>query len=100
MLQGTLEASLFGAVMNNAEAIFDGVGHYSDIQNFLGRQEDIFLDFKRISSSTLNREIRTGVLPVGYQTTRRICLARHVRFCTSERRSRVGRGSKKGEKRH
>jgi hypothetical protein len=32
--------------MNNARAIFDGLNHYSDIQNLVGAQEDIFLDFK------------------------------------------------------
>jgi hypothetical protein len=32
--------------VNNAQAIFDGLEKYSDIQKLLGRQEDIFLDFK------------------------------------------------------
>ncbi len=32
--------------MNNAEAIFSTANSYADIQNFLGLQENIFLDFK------------------------------------------------------
>ena len=32
--------------MNNALAIFDGLEKSADIRNLLGKQEDIFLDFK------------------------------------------------------
>src|SRR5713226_7095872 len=32
--------------MNNAEAIFEGITCHKDVKNLLGRQEDIFLDFK------------------------------------------------------
>jgi Schlafen, AlbA_2 len=32
--------------MNNAEAIFNDLRKYSDVQNLIGKQEDIFLDFK------------------------------------------------------
>jgi hypothetical protein len=32
--------------MTNAEAIFSAMKSYADVQNFLGTQENIFLDFK------------------------------------------------------
>jgi len=33
--------------MNNAQAIFDSLNEYADVQQLLGKQEDIFLDFKQ-----------------------------------------------------
>jgi hypothetical protein len=36
--------------MNNAQAIFDGIKKFSDIENLMGKQEDIFLDFKERDS--------------------------------------------------
>ncbi|HTR22912.1 MAG TPA: hypothetical protein VMI10_02945 [Terriglobales bacterium] len=32
--------------LNNAQTIFDGLVKYADIKNLLGKQEDIFIDFK------------------------------------------------------
>jgi hypothetical protein len=42
--------------MNNAVAVFNSLGQYSSIQDLLGRQEDIFLDFKERDGRWLSTE--------------------------------------------
>ena len=42
--------------MNNAEAIFAGVKEFAHVQNLLGKQEDIFLDFKERDAGWVSPE--------------------------------------------
>ncbi|MGB7497817.1 MAG: hypothetical protein WBQ61_03645 [Candidatus Acidiferrum sp.] len=36
---------------NNAQLIFDSLNKYADIHSLLGKQEDIFLDFKETKTT-------------------------------------------------